>query len=304
MHGNSFYFKIQFVMILLAAAAGVSLYVFVLPEFEETCCIHGHVTRTDLGRCNDPASKISSEVVGLSSVKKECEPYTKASLALYCCTYGALFIAIVIHLMQIDDAHSVYLETIRAIATRISPDVSKQKIIDSYSQAILYTADIIVTTASEGDNFKKIYWYPESMLLGYPLLHFHSWVWVLAQFLLSILIVIPTMYFFFVEEKLYQAWGRCYPEDTPDEDLDHGMCTKTLYKHHTRQFIPIFIASASLVIKGLLYYFGYKSSVLTRSNYESHIEKKYKHVSPSDKAALIACIIESRSGKDLLHVSF
>lgn len=280
----------QWLLVAICFSSGLAYFVFLLPDYEDTCCIKPHVKRRDIGSCADAASIIAREIVGISSIKQECGSSTIALVATYACFVGSLVLVIVIHAAQVEEAYRSYKHLINTLKDKVRPATWPLKVLDETAEAVLFAVDVVLLRHKTANKAKELYWWPESFLFGHPLIMFHGWWWVVLQTSLTLIASFSFAYYFEIVDKLWRAWG-CYLPGTSIDDLDNGICTSGWYKKTVSSFISVFVGCGAVLVKLLIHYVGRTTAVSRISGYKTHI-KSLKLVSDSDKNALIEFIEE------------
>lgn len=251
---------LQRTLLLAMLVSGIVVFNISIPAYDRDCCYKPHVTRTDLGDCNDHTSPIYHETVGRSNVKQHCGSYPFRIVALLLCFFLSLFLALSVHAAQIYECSREYRAAVMEVISSMPADFELEtdgEASKEAADAVLYIAGVMCGTA---DWIMPTYYFFESFLFGYPLTMIHGVVWVVGQIFLTFASLITFLYYFVIYEKLWRAWC-CYSSHTSIFNYNDGLCYgKHCRSQDTQSYIPVMLGCTFVILKFVTYYAAFKTS--------------------------------------------
>lgn len=250
------------------------LYLVMIPAFETTCCIRPGLSRDDLGHCNDPHSKIFKEPVGWG-LKTVCGSFgLDVKVMIASCVVSAALIFVLL-LWEYGHPRYEHHRAAKEAEARVRPFLPlTHEEREPYREAVIYAVNTVATVRSETVDWLVLltHLYPETFVYGAALRTFgHR---VLAKFVILCSVVAVVLFIvIYVEEQLYQAWGRCYPPGTSIYGLTNGMCTKTVYPRKSWWGPLVAAFAADLLVSASLVTYSAVASYEHRARAITHIEE-------------------------------
>lgn len=274
----------QYFILVCTIVFWAVLFQHLIPDYNATCCVKTHVTRTDLGDCDDPLGKLFKETVGISSVKQECRSYPWDIRILLIAYYASLALLLILYVMQFEQCYLANRSAIKKLDKHISiKDMSDSK------RRTLCDAVIFCTRlhTSESEHLFMTYFNPDSLFLSYPLVAFHGLFWVFIQLSLSFVAFGCVLYYFLIYDKLYDAWC-CYPRGTSFLHYTKGICHGQCPSRDLKSWIPLMIAGGCVVLRLLTQIASYLTTRHYTDNIQGYVRKHFSALSEEIKTTLIS----------------